>query len=219
MTFSPGGGQGEMVPELVLADAAERDDLGAFAARAVRLDGQTVVRLRNRNEELLDAWVATPFDALATRTVAGQANPANDAGAYRATPAFDRAVLDIGEGLRTEMRLGEGPATDLLVLGPSATADGQVLIGQTSDTPAEIEQYAYGLRLKPAGRPAILLWTFGGMLGYHGLNAHGVAHFANALGGGPPWKFALSHYPLKRLILEQRSLPDVLELMRRVRVC
>ena len=51
------------MPELVLADAAERDDLGAFAARAVRLDGQSVVRLRNRNEELLDAWVATiPLD-------------------------------------------------------------------------------------------------------------------------------------------------------------
>lgn len=49
------------------------------------------------------------------------ARPANDAGAYRATPAFDRAVLDIGEGLRTEMRLGEGPATDLLILGLSAT--------------------------------------------------------------------------------------------------
>ena len=110
-------------------------------------------------------------------------------------------------------------ACTTFVLGPSATADGQVLIGQTSDTPAEIEQYAYGLRLKPEGRPAILMWTFGGMLGYHGLNAHGIAHFANALGGGPKWNFALSHYPLKRLLLEQRSLADVLDLMRRVPVC
>jgi hypothetical protein len=65
-----------MVPELVLADPAERDDLGAFVARAVRLDAQAVVRLRNRaSGDLVDAWVATPFDTLATRTVAGSATP------------------------------------------------------------------------------------------------------------------------------------------------
>jgi predicted AlkP superfamily pyrophosphatase or phosphodiesterase len=46
---------------------------------------------------------------------------ANDAGGFRATPAFDQAVLDIGDGLRGEMRLGQGPATDLLILGLSAT--------------------------------------------------------------------------------------------------
>ncbi|CCH28657.1 hypothetical protein ABZ816_34640 [Actinosynnema sp. NPDC047251] len=66
------------MPDLVLADPAERDDLGAFVARAVRLDAQGVVRLRNRPAgDLLDAWVATPFDALATRTVAGRITPAD----------------------------------------------------------------------------------------------------------------------------------------------
>jgi hypothetical protein len=66
------------VPELVLADPAERDDLGAFVARAVRLDGQAVVRLRNREDsDLLDAWVATPFDTLATRTVGGRVQPSD----------------------------------------------------------------------------------------------------------------------------------------------
>ena len=34
--------------ELVFADPSERDDLGAFVARAVRLEQQGVVRLRNR---------------------------------------------------------------------------------------------------------------------------------------------------------------------------
>ncbi|MEU4802766.1 hypothetical protein [Actinosynnema sp. NPDC023587] len=66
------------MPELVLADPAERDDLGAFVARAVRLDAQSVVRLRNRPDgDQLDAWVATPFDTLATRTVAGRTTPAD----------------------------------------------------------------------------------------------------------------------------------------------
>ncbi|MEJ2857795.1 MULTISPECIES: hypothetical protein [unclassified Saccharothrix] len=64
------------MPELVLADPSERDDLGAFVARAVRLDAQSVVRLRNRSAgDLLDAWVATPFDTLATRTVSGRVTP------------------------------------------------------------------------------------------------------------------------------------------------
>ncbi len=65
------------MPELTFADPSERDDLGAFAARAVRLDGQTVVRLRNRDGGRIDAWVATPFDVLATRTVLGAVEPAD----------------------------------------------------------------------------------------------------------------------------------------------
>lgn len=63
------------MPELSFADRSERDDLGAFVARAVRLDGQTVVRLRNRDGDRVDAWVATPFDVLATRTVLGSMEP------------------------------------------------------------------------------------------------------------------------------------------------
>jgi hypothetical protein len=63
------------VPELTFADQSERDDLGAFVARAVRLEGQAVVRLRNRDGDRVDAWVATPFDVLATRTVLGKVEP------------------------------------------------------------------------------------------------------------------------------------------------
>ncbi len=63
------------MPELSFADQSERDDLGAFVARAVRLDGQTAVRLRARDGGRVDAWVATPFDVLATRTVLGTMEP------------------------------------------------------------------------------------------------------------------------------------------------
>src|SRR5436305_10485395 len=73
--------------------------------------------------------------------------------------------------------------------------------------------------LEPGGKPGILMWTFGGMLGYHGLNAHGVAHFANSLGGGPAWREGLPHYPVKRLMLEQRDVPAVLDVLARVPVC
>jgi predicted AlkP superfamily pyrophosphatase or phosphodiesterase len=46
---------------------------------------------------------------------------AGDKNLFRASPDFDRTVLDLGEALRREMKLGEGAATDLLILGLSAT--------------------------------------------------------------------------------------------------
>jgi predicted AlkP superfamily pyrophosphatase or phosphodiesterase len=49
------------------------------------------------------------------------AREADDKNGFRASPDFDRAVLDMGEALRREMKLGEGTATDLLILGLSAT--------------------------------------------------------------------------------------------------
>ena len=55
------------MPELFVPDAADRETLGAFVARAVRLDGQTAVRLRRRGDGVVEAWTATPFECLATR--------------------------------------------------------------------------------------------------------------------------------------------------------
>lgn len=64
------------MPELQIFDPAERDDLGAFVARAVRLDGESLVRLR-AGEARVDAWVATPFDTLVTRSARGTVAPSD----------------------------------------------------------------------------------------------------------------------------------------------
>ncbi|MGH3941607.1 MAG: hypothetical protein ACRDTG_23850 [Pseudonocardiaceae bacterium] len=64
------------MPELCISDPAERDDLGAFVARAVRLDGAAIVRLRARAGRV-DAWVVTPFDTLVTRQVGGTVLPSD----------------------------------------------------------------------------------------------------------------------------------------------
>ena len=133
------------------------------------------------------------------------------------------ASIEFADALAVQIRgelgqLNEGGCTTFVISG-SGTANGDVLIGQTSDMAAEMADYAYVLRIRPDDRPAAVMWTFGGMLGYHGLNAHGVAHFANALGGGPAWKFALPHYPLKRMMLEQADLNGVRALLRRIKVC
>lgn len=62
------------MPELCIPDPIERDDLGVFVARAVRLDSDSLVRLRNAGGRL-HAWVDTPFDALVTRSVRGAVCP------------------------------------------------------------------------------------------------------------------------------------------------
>ncbi|GAA3887338.1 hypothetical protein GCM10022243_60160 [Saccharothrix violaceirubra] len=95
------------MPELVLADPAERDDLGAFVARAVRLEAGAVVRLRNRESGgLLDAWVATPFDTLATRTVAGRVEPGD--------VTVSGSDLLTGLAVVRSEKVDPGPARDLL---------------------------------------------------------------------------------------------------------
>jgi isopenicillin-N N-acyltransferase like protein len=133
------------------------------------------------------------------------------------------AAIEFADALAVQLRgeLGTLPdgACTTFVIGPRGTAAGNILIGQTSDTPAEIGDFAYVLHMQPEGRPEFLMWTFGGMLGYHGVNASGVAHFANSLGGGPAWKFALSHYPLKRMLLECRGMDEALRLFETVPVC
>lgn len=58
-----------------LTDAAHRDDLAAFAERALRLDDAAVIRLRQRPGRQIVAWVATGFDVLASRVVSGLINP------------------------------------------------------------------------------------------------------------------------------------------------
>ena len=94
------------MPELIVPDPADRDDLGAFVARSVRLDGQTVVRLRNKGNDYVSAWVATPFDVLATRAVRGSVDP----GDVTVSGNELLAALAVVGG----ERLDPGPARDIL---------------------------------------------------------------------------------------------------------
>jgi hypothetical protein len=59
-----------------MPERVEREDLGAFVARAVRLEQQALIRMRNRpGAERVDVWAATPFDVLCTRAVGGSVEP------------------------------------------------------------------------------------------------------------------------------------------------
>ncbi len=62
---------------LTIVDPVQRNDLGAFVERALRLDDAAVVRLRQRSDGLVAAWVGTGLDVLAVRVVAGAVSPAD----------------------------------------------------------------------------------------------------------------------------------------------
>lgn len=133
------------------------------------------------------------------------------------------ADVPFAEALAVQLRGEIGPISDeactTFVISARGASGRQILIGQNSDMDPEIEELGYVLHLEPEGKPATLMWTFGGMLGYHGVNSAGVAHFANALGGGPAWKFGLSHYPIKRMMLEKTSITQVCGLLRETPAC
>lgn len=55
---------------------------------------------------------------------------AGDAGAFRSSPEYDEAILALGAAFATEMKLGQGNSTDLLIIG----ASGSDYIGHTLGT-------------------------------------------------------------------------------------
>jgi isopenicillin-N N-acyltransferase-like protein len=137
------------------------------------------------------------------------------------------AGLTLEEALLPQIRgeiqgvLPEHACTTFAVDG-TRSATGGTLIGQTSDMAAELEQYFVVLRLCPDTGPRLLMWSFAGQLGYHGLSEYGVAHFANSVSGGPPpgtTPGGLPHYPVKRRLYECRSRAEVMEMWRVLPVC
>lgn len=105
------------MPELRFAETGERDDLGAFVARAVRLEPGCVIRLHRRDDRaLLDAWAATPFDVLATRSVRGTLRPAD------VTVSGNEllAALTVARG----DRIDPGPPLDLMWRSPLPATTG-----------------------------------------------------------------------------------------------
>ncbi|MCX8474901.1 MAG: alkaline phosphatase family protein [Sphingomonas sp.] len=107
----------------------------AFVSYAGRAAPTMVTRMNEsvtaRIAEAQEPLALTPF--CQARSRAFQLNPnrsvgdgrfaraAGDAGAFRASPEFDESILALGAGLATDMKLGQGAHTDLLILGASAT--------------------------------------------------------------------------------------------------
>jgi hypothetical protein len=111
------------VPELRIPDEADRETLGAFVARAVRLDGQTFVRLRQRpGAGVVEAWVSTPFEVLATRAVAGEITPSD----ITVSGNELLAALTVVGG----ERMDPGPARDIMWHSELPAAEGWQLVDE-----------------------------------------------------------------------------------------
>jgi isopenicillin-N N-acyltransferase-like protein len=135
----------------------------------------------------------------------------------------DGAGISFEEAVLCQARAEAGQVVDggctAFALTGAATADGRPLAGQNQDLEAEYADVAILLRVRPNdGRPRALIFTFAGQLGYAGMNEHGVVHFANALYDFD-WRPGLPHYPLKRAILEQRSVAGCLDVVSKHRTC
>jgi isopenicillin-N N-acyltransferase like protein len=96
-----------------------------------------------------------------------------------------------------------------VALGRRATADGSILIGQNQDQHPAMRDLAVVLRVEPDEGPAMLIVTFGGLLGYGGINSAGIGYMMNALANSV-WRMGLPHYPVKRALLQQQSLAGCL---------
>lgn len=118
--------------------------------------------------------------------------------------------------IRGEIGQAKQEGCTAYVIGRSGTPDHEIIAGQNSDMTSEVPPMAYVLHLQPKEKPEVLMWTFGGMIGYHGMNSAGVAHFANALGGGPASRFGMPHYPVKRLMLECSTVEQAVALLRKI---
>jgi hypothetical protein len=130
-----------VVTALTIPDPGQRADLAEFVARVVALDPTAGVRLRGGDNRHVTAWAATPFDVLATRSVAGTLDPADvavPATSLLTALAVERAdTVDPGSGASWRAELppdtgwtdaGEGAAADWAELVErgleSAAADG-----------------------------------------------------------------------------------------------
>jgi isopenicillin-N N-acyltransferase-like protein len=140
------------------------------------------------------------------------------------TGLSEGAGITLAEALAVNIRGELGKASEgctTYVIGRRGTSNGQILIGQNSDMGKRNIELGYILHLKPKNKSQVLIWTFGGMIGYHGMNSAGVAIFENALseaGSVPAGKFAMPHYPVKRMILESSRVEDALDLFRNIPV-
>ena len=102
--------------------------------------------------------------------------------------------------------------------GRSVTRRGDVLAGQNSDQGPDAIDVSVVLTVEPDDAPPLVIFTHAGEIGYHGLNGAGVAHFANAVPPAGPWRRAMPHYLMKRVLLEQSRVDECVAVMRRARV-
>ena len=136
----------------------------------------------------------------------------------------DGAEISLEEAMLPNIRGGihRVQGCTAFVISKKATDSGIDLIGQNQDLPWEMENFGVVMQLSPKGGSRILMWTFAGLVGYHGMNDDGLAFFCNSV-PEPPFsdpttsEKLMPGYMVKRLMLEQPSIQGVLTVFERLK--
>ena len=119
--------------------------------------------------------------------------------------------------IRSALSLAPPEGCTSYVISRTGTRQHQILAGQNSDMDPGVPPLAYVLHLQPVNKPEVLIWTFGGMIGYHGMNSAGIAHFENSLfGDDPPDRWAMPYYAVKRMMLECDHVDQIVRLYQKI---
>lgn len=95
---------------------------------------------------------------------------------------------------------------------------GQAVIAQNVDLPGQLTDLGIILRVEPrsSNEPELLMYTHAGLIGYLGINSHGIGVGLNMV-LAPGWRPGVPPYLLIRHLLHQRSLDDCLREIGRIR--
>ena len=120
--------------------------------------------------------------------------------------AFRRAFF-----LQVATEVALEPAAGCSAIGIADGPRGPV-VAQNWDQPEASAGKQVVLRLRPRGKPEILMFGHAGVVGYIGLNAHGLGHVGNQLyASGPVTAGGLTQYVINRRLLEFPSVETALE--------
>ena len=122
----------------------------------------------------------------------------------------DGAGIDQRAALWLQWGVRAPEACTAFAVGPEFTGDETVYAGQTKDTGPGANERSIVLKVRPAGRPAVLSFSYAGHLAQIGISSTGVSLWGMSLyidnpgGGGGPL--------LKRMLLECDSVSAMREL-------
>ncbi len=187
---------------------------GAQAAHLIQRYLLWIEKLTGLSRELLGRWAMAFFPLLENLSPALVKEIRGLAAG--AAISFEEALLC---QLRSEAAdLNQGGCTAFALTG-RATVDQQPLAGQNQDLAPEFAEVAILLRVKPSdGRPRALMFTFAGQIGYAGMNEYGLTHFNNTL-YDYLWQPGYPRQPLKRVMLEKRTVTECANLLAHYRTC